>query len=375
MARQAKPWFRRGWWLTKINGQPIKLAKGRESFPEAEKKFFQLKAAQVTGQPPPEPASAAGGISFEVLIARYLAFLDGQGKTPSAEQYGFLFRSLIDVCGQLPPAAVKVDHIDQWIAGRRRKKNRPWGDTTVHKALTAAQALFNWAVKRGHVPSNILLGYEKPASRQREWTYSPELAQKVVGAIKDDEFRHFLVAVAATGLRPGMVAAVTAHHFDKDTGAWVFKNHKGIKKTGKIVRKVLSPELAALTNEMIQKHPTGVLFRNRRGNPWRKDAWVRRLARLRAKLKLPKDAIMYALRHTYGTVMAMTPGENAHTIKAAMGHATLGMAQNYVHLAEQGELLKRQASVVSSALGISLQAPDRPAEGPRPEPEEGKRPA
>jgi hypothetical protein len=57
MGRPRKPYFRQsdGWWVSRFNGQYVKLAKGRENEPEARKRFHELTALDSVNTPVESP--------------------------------------------------------------------------------------------------------------------------------------------------------------------------------------------------------------------------------------------------------------------------------------------------------------------------------
>ncbi len=88
---------------------------------------------------------------------------------------------------------------------------------------------------------------------------------------------------------------------------WVFKVDEN--KTGKQTRKprvirITDREIITIVRQQMAKYPTGQLFRNTRGNPWRRKNLELSFRKAKNKLKtkgieFDDDAVMYTCRHTY----------------------------------------------------------------------------
>jgi site-specific recombinase XerD len=87
------------------------------------------------------------------------------------------------------------------------------------------------------------------------------------------------------------------------------------------------------------KNPQGAMFRNTRGGVWRKQAWVDRCRRLRAKVDFYVSP--YAIRHTFATD-AILRGVDLVTIAQLMGHVDLRMlSEIYQHVEKHRDHLRQ----------------------------------
>jgi site-specific recombinase XerD len=86
--------------------------------------------------------------------------------------------------------------------------------------------------------------------------------------------------------------------------------------------------------------PTGKLFRNRRGQPWKNYAICNRFSRL--KEKLGRQFALYDLGHSFATRL-LTHGSDPMSVAALLGHVDGTMlCKNYEHISSDAEHLRRQ---------------------------------
>ncbi|MEO1530422.1 MAG: site-specific integrase, partial [Planctomycetota bacterium] len=107
----------------------------------------------------------------------------------------------------------------------------------------------------------------------------------------------------------------------------------------------LSRQPHEIVRRLAKERPTGVLFRNSRGNPWTKDAVVNRLRRISEKVGF--RVIAYGARHSYAT-NALIKSVDAVSLSHLMGHKDTRMVNNDAHLAQNVEFLRKQAATADS---------------------------
>lgn len=110
-----------------------------------------------------------------------------------------------------------------------------------------------------------------------------------------------------TGARPGReFAALTAAHVrdnGQDRMEWVFAAKESKNRRPRVIR-ISDRYVIAIVRRQMERYPTGPLFRNAVGTPWKRKAMDVAFDRLRSRLKakgieLDSDACVYALRHSY----------------------------------------------------------------------------
>lgn len=203
-------------------------------------------------------------------------------------------------CGAMSVAELKKSHIQTWIEG-----HAGWRSLATHRSVIAiVLAAFNRAEEMFDVP-NPLKGLKKPQSQPRLQSFSPEDEQTLYEATEEC-FRNFLFAAIHTGLRPFCeLATITADHVEVGDRGMMWRVYSSkTKKTRKIP---VHQEVAKLVRRLMLTAPKGSgkpLFRNTKGEPWKRMTGVVRFLSLKAKLNWDADPIKskyscYTCRHTF----------------------------------------------------------------------------
>jgi integrase len=197
--------------------------------------------------------------------------------------------------------------------------------------------VFSWAKKSGRLKGNPLEGMEKPQPTSRDVYLTPDQYKSVVAAIKDEAFRDFVQIMRETGCRPKEARLVEARHFDRQSKCWIFpKAEAKGRREARIV--LLNDRAFEITQRLALKHPSGPMFRNLDGEPWRKDSLNCRCHRLTRKLGF--QVCCYAIRHTFATD-AIVRGVDLVTISQLMGHKSLDMLHRiYQHVSRRSDHLR-----------------------------------
>jgi len=180
-----------------------------------------------------------------------------------------------------------------------------WQSTATQRSvLSVVLAAFNYAEEMYSLPSP-LKGLKKPQSRPRLDSFSREDEEAIYG-VTEERFRDFLFAAIHAGLRPFYeLAQITADDVEETQRGMMWRVYSSkTKKTRKIPGR---PEVADLTRRLIKTAPKDsglALFRNTRGNPWKKAAGVGRFLAIKRKLGGDKDPVKhryscYSCRHTF----------------------------------------------------------------------------
>lgn len=225
---------------------------------------------------------------------------------------------------------------------------RIWSIATQRDRGQILQRVLRWAMDEGMISRNPLGGLRfqkaEPRSTMVDSSAHGKMVQNCLEQRVDRSFSLYLIA-SHCGARPQQIREVTAA--DVIDGAWVFQRHKTRGKTGKPLVVYLSPCLQTLTRILAAKNPKGPLFRNAKGEPWKKDTVAQRIRRLRARLKLPPGTVAYSYRHTFATD-ALLAGNSMATVAQLLGHTSTAMvAQVYGHLDQHRAHLKEAAAKTS----------------------------
>ncbi len=282
------------------DGQRIKT-KGQKKV--AELALARLKL-QGDWQEPPALTSAE-----EWLVARvcsdYLEYCKrgaAAGRI-SREHYlasNSLLNDLCTYCGALPVTQLKKGHVKNWL-----DSHAGWKSPSTHRgAISIVLAAFNRA-QEDHGIVNPLKGLKKPKGEPRLQSLTKEEEEAIYKAT-DEPFRNFLFAAIHTGLRPYCeLARITADMVLESARGMMWRVYSS--KTKKTRKVPVLPEVADLTRKLMASAPRGSgkpLFRNPKGNPWKKVTGVARMVRIKRKLgwnehPTRKRYSAYTCRHTF----------------------------------------------------------------------------
>lgn len=258
------------------------LAKGKHNKAAAVREFHRLMSFR------DEPAAAAPLDSAVSLLGQFLGWTRKHKSDATYQQRRHFLRSFIRHPGvrKTPPHRVTVDQVESWLDAHPR-----WTSSRRHAILSLLHA-FNWAVKRGRLGKNPIVGIEVPPRRRVLSYLTADQRKAVFEATRDRAFRLFLTALQETGCRPGEISAVTAEMVNIEAGVWVLPKHKTAGRTGKPRTVFLNDSMLALTRELVALRPTGPRFLNYRRRPWNVNSVRCRFMRLREQF--PASDVRYS---------------------------------------------------------------------------------
>lgn len=404
-----KPYYKhsRRTWYVELAGKQHSLGRHPDNSPEPKKPprkgewsppaevlsaYHRLMASRPDESLAPPSRDDTG--SLVLLFERFLSWVGDHRKPATFEWYRWRIQEFVDhlksrSLQSIAVADLKPLHLDEFLAAHPE-----WASGTKHGMARAAMRPLAWGVKKGHVASSPLAGYEKPKKGRRKLVVSPERFEEILKLTREP-FRTLLVVTWETGCRPQESLAVEARHVDFDKKRWVFPpdESKG-EQWPRVV--YLTPKALEITRKLMEAYPEGKLFHNSDGVPWRTDAVNNAFIRLRVvlgmieieRLKLVppklkrlrgadrkdegkraaqavvarraeiyqlavkhgKKYSLYALRHSWAT-HALKRGVDALTVAILMGHRNPGtLASTYQHLSQEPTYLQGAAM---RAAGVS----------------------
>lgn len=152
--------------------------------------------------------------------------------------------------------------------------------TTRNGLCRAVVRAFRWAENQSIVAVSPFRGIEKPKGQRRTVVIAEEEYAAMLARIPSEAVRLLLQAAWHTGARPQELCALEARHVDLKNARWVFpaEESKG-KRFPRVV--YLDERALAITQQLIERHPTGHLFRNANGLPFNRYSTACIFARLR----------------------------------------------------------------------------------------------
>jgi len=334
--RQPKPFFRRQTksWYIQIGKRQINLGRDKE---QAWNKYHEIMSDDCDLN------------YYQATIAQLLdAYLDWCQKRRSEGTYDNNLRyckSFVDCIGKkLRIRQLKPMHVTRWI-----DLHPNWSPCSKNDAISVVQRAFNWAVKQGRINRSPIPHIEdKPARTRREVFYTPEQFQQILDITSDEIFRNLLEFMWETGCRPLEVRAIERKHVDLKNCMIVLDESLNKSKKGQRVIFLNDRATEILENQLKRAERSGPIFRNRRGNPWTKDAIKCRLHRIKEKLGLDR-LCAYGIRHSFATE-GLKNDVDPLSLSILMGHSDVAMiARTYQHLAKNPKYMLEQAKKARGA--------------------------
>lgn len=321
MGRVAEPRFRkdRGTWCAWVGGKKVTLAKGKASKAEAYRVFHALMAVEGEGRPGAEP------IGVRVLVNQFLGHCDRELSPASLAWYTRHLKTFSARYATRPAADIRPLDVTNWLAAH------DWAAGTRRGAITAVKRMTAWGRRQKFLDADPLADMERPAASKRKKIMTADQFATILAAVADREFRDFLSVLWETGARPGELMGMEARHVRPDAPFAVMEAHKTARKTGEDRVIPLAGEAEAIVRRLCAEHPTGPIFRNRKGTPWTRHIVAHRFGRLRRKLGMGKEATAYAIRHRFATDLSKS-GVPDITAAAILGHKGTAMIQTYSHV-------------------------------------------
>lgn len=298
--RPRRPWYRteRKAWYVEIAGRQHLLAAGpkEETRDHAEQRYHELML-EIRDNPPVD----GGNPTVASIIEAFLEWASVHLKPRTYSGYRSSLQKFADVHGGRLVRDAKAYHLTKWVDDHREWKT----DWTRGREIRSVKRPFSWAVKQGLIPINpyAAVGYRNGDPRR---------------PMADDEFDALLRAAdpasgmveilrfaALTGCRPEDIRLLKWSEVDLATGRIVRTDHKTSttqRQRGKPKVIYLVPELVEMLRAMMSKNfDSEYVFLHRRGKPWGRCSISQHIGRLRKKIRLPDDVVLYGLRHRLPT--------------------------------------------------------------------------
>ena len=196
---------------------------------------------------------------------------------------------------------------------------------------------------------NLLRG-----EKAREVVLSPEDEQRYLDALPR-AMRPLCAFLIDTGLRVARSSEARMASRDLREKPGFIKVRAGHAKRSKSRTVDLTPRARKILET--QSGRIGLVFRNASDGPLYHTWLDQQHAEVRTKLAFPAEFVLHSLRHTFGTRLGAA-GADVRTIMDLMGHASLAVAQKYVHPSTEAKRRaierKEEASRVPARVTTSL---------------------
>lgn len=241
-----------------------------------------------------------------------------------------LYKSAIPDFGDRNIATLSTADFTTWRnrfvpkAGDDEAKRR--ARDTANRHWSALRAALAFAFRQGNIADDAAWRRVRTfqnVGRARDFYPTPaQVAELLKHA--DGAFRPLARALALTGFRLQALTGAKVGDFDPDAGTLTITRDK---KHARIA--TLSTAAVALFSEQARdKLPGAHLFMRPDGLPWGKSHQHRPMREACARAKLPREFIVYSLRH-YFVSRALLAGMNVHALAKAVGTSAAMIEKHY----------------------------------------------
>ncbi|MFM9961613.1 MAG: tyrosine-type recombinase/integrase [Planctomycetaceae bacterium] len=320
MARTSKgPWYwkERKEWVVNVRGKRHYLGPNKTA---AINEWHKLQST-------PRTKKVSGYLVG--LLDNFLSYVE-KNKPDSFSWYAQRINDFATHVPDLQTAELLPHHLQEWIDTKKSNGHKRGCAVAVIRAL-------NWAEKQGYIEKTPLRGFEKPPAGQRETVITLKQYEHILSIVKDQAFRELLTFLWETGCRPQEVSRLEARHVDLENNRCVFpKNESKGKKKQRVI--YLTPISEEIVRRLVKEHPNSTLFRNARGEEWKRNNAACRFARMKPKIGM--KLCLYDFRHSFVTRL-LKAGVDPITIGHLAGHADVSMiARVYANIQNDTEHLK-----------------------------------
>ena len=219
---------------------------------------------------------------------------------------------------------------------------------TINRDMTPLRATMNLAFENQWVVRNSWKAALKPISVRQDPTversrtdYLTKTERHALASVVEHELSPFLEVLCLIPVRPGALAKLKVHNYDKRQRLLTIASDKANPRSIH-VPEVLHQLLVRITRN---KLPTAPLICTQDGGHWNKDKWKAPFKQAVKQLKLPETTVMYTVRHSVITDL-IAAGVPVLTVAQLAGTSIRMIEKHY------GKLLKTEALAALEKLAI-----------------------
>lgn len=348
MPRRKKPWFRNGRnaWYIEINGKQHKLVDGPDDKDTRElaEREFHLLMVELADNPPVN----GGNPTVASVCDAYLASNKRRLAPSTFYENRLYLQKFCDMHGSRLVCNCTPYDVEDWLL-----KHPEWeSNWTQSFAIRVVKRTFNWATKMRLTPENPFADVELPyCESERRAITTEEFDALLDAAGRESRLGEILRFLWLTGCRPGELRNLRWQdiHLELECPAIIIKKHKtsSTQRVPKPRMIPVVPNLAGLLTTIAHRKEHGeYVFVTSRRKPWARSSIQQSVRRLRRKVGLAEDVVLYAIRHDFATSLVRN-GNDMRTTADILGHKNVQTTEVYVHSTDQLPVLMAAMSRLS----------------------------
>ena len=264
-------------------------------------------------------------LTVRELVNRFLRWCGPRRASSTVRQYRSRLKKLVREFGDVHFSNLTPLDLQEFLD----LTNAGMAPDTQRANIIVLERLQKWAVEFELIEKPILTKIEKPRGRRRERIPTADEITKIMAAA-DRPFRLIFSALRYSGARPNELCRSRMSDINPDTNCIVLHQHKTAAKTGRPRVIPIGSKLHAVIDESLGDRLEGPLFLRANGRPWTTDSLGSTFRRLRNRLGLPKELVLYLARHEFATRVVKACG--IYEAGQALGHSDIKTTQRYAHL-------------------------------------------
>lgn len=340
MPRKPRPRLHQGWWITDVGGVRTKLCKEEDGVEVAVVALEKLLAEQESDRAEARKAGIlddGSSYTFGELAALFLRHKELNNPKVTQKYYQSLLKPLVKKYGKMQ---VKKMNLGHWTEFAMECKNRGLKNKTINHYIIAARSVFRHAMKSDMILRNPWRAAETLPESGRKRVATDTEVSRLINACSNQRMKDLISVIRHTALRPSEARKLKWDHVNKKEGLIVipWEEHKTGRKTKtdrivpfmEDVEKIFNRlSKTNLGSDFVFWGPTETIITQA--------AFSLRFHRLVEKAKIPKDKngeplVLYSLRHTRLTEIAVVEGWEPHNVMMMAGHTNLTTTGRYIHV-------------------------------------------
>lgn len=277
------------------------------------------------------------------LVNAFMRWKGGENKKPnSLRQYSTRLKPLVAKFGSREFDSLTPLEIAEHVATQSRfttgkKAGQVKAPDTRRQDAIALNMLQEFALKMKVVKEPIFDKLKKPKGRKRKRIPTDAEIEQITKH-SSPEFGRIYRGLLGCGARPHELAQAEMKHWDKTRGRSgggmiVFQEEFKTEEAAEERRIAVGRKLLPLFLEAAGDRSEGPIFLTPQGKTWTSKTLTQTFSRARTRAGLPKDLLLYLVRHRHITLVVKAKGIYAG--KDAGGHKSIMTTQGYVHTEDE----------------------------------------
>lgn len=211
----------------------------------------------------------------------------------------------------------------------RRADGTPFAPDTQRRNIIGISQLQKFAADQYDLEIHLRpKDLKKPSGKRREAIPTEEELEKIfesAGGALELAFR----SLAQSGMRPNELVRATIADLNPERDLLILKDHKTATKTGRPRRIPLGETMQRLVLTAIGGRESGQIWLDETGKGWTVGKLSRLFSKVRDRLGLNQDLVLYSFRHYKGTQVVKK--YDIHKAAIVLGHSQVSTTARYAH--------------------------------------------